>query len=178
MSNLGYLKHIRLQTMGLHKTTGTLATASGKTLTPCALGASGQTVFKKEGDGATPKGVWHPIMLYYRPDRLASPQSGLPVRPLQKQFGWCDAPTDRNYNRQVNFPYPASAETLWRESPVYDLIIILNHNQRPRVQGRGSAIFMHIAKPGFPPTEGCIALKKNDLLRLLPQIARTTKIII
>lgn len=178
MSNLGYLKQIQLQTRTKSQATGHLKTAANTILYPCALGPNGQTVFKKEGDGKTPQGIWYPLYLYYRPDRGKRPQTGLPIKPLQKHFGWCDAVGDRNYNRPINLPYPRSTENLWREDAAYDLIVVLNHNQSPRVQGRGSAIFIHIAKPGLPPTEGCIALKKNDLLLLLPQITRTTKIII
>ena len=178
MSNLGYLNQIQLHTRAKSLATGHIKTAANKTLFPCALGPNGQTLFKKEGDGKTPQGTWHPLFLYYRPDRVKRPQTGLPIKPIQTHFGWCDAVGDRNYNRPIKKPYPTSAESLWREDSAYDLIVVLDHNQSPRVQGSGSAIFMHVAKPGLPPTEGCIALKKNDLLLLLPQMTRTTKIII
>jgi L,D-peptidoglycan transpeptidase YkuD (ErfK/YbiS/YcfS/YnhG family) len=89
------------------------------------------------------------------------------VRPITRSDGWCDDPTDRNYNRAVRHPYPASAERLWREDDLYDVVVVLGHNARPRVRGGGSAIFMHLARPGYTPTEGCIALRRAHLLLLL-----------
>ena len=86
--------------------------------------------------------------------------------------GWCDDPVDRNYNRRVRHPYPASAERLWRSDHLYDLVVVLGYNDRPRVAGRGSAIFMHVAGPGFAPTEGCVALRLPDLKRLLEEVPR------
>jgi L,D-peptidoglycan transpeptidase YkuD (ErfK/YbiS/YcfS/YnhG family) len=122
---------------------------------------------KKEGDGATPLGVWPIVQAFYRPDRLRRPTTPLPIQALRPDFGWCDAARDRNYNRKVTLPYPASAETLWREDRLYDLLAVLDYNIAPRVRGRGSAIFLHAARPGYAPTEGCIALKLEHLLRLL-----------
>lgn len=91
----------------------------------------------------------------------------LPVQPLKPDDGWCDAVADRNYNRKVRHPYPASAEQMWRGDALYDLVVVLDYNERPRVRGKGSAIFMHVARPGFLPTEGCIALRAGDLRKLL-----------
>ncbi len=122
---------------------------------------------KREGDGATPHGVWRLTLAYYRPDRIARPKAALPLKPLRRDFGWCDAPDDRNYNREVPLPYSASAERLWRDDRLYDIIVVLDYNLTPRTKGRGSAIFMHVARPGLAPTEGCIALKREHLLRLL-----------
>lgn len=98
------------------------------------------------------------------------------MRPLRPQDGWCDAVGDRNYNRPVRHPYPASAERLWREDGLYDVIVVLDHNARPRVQGAGSAIFMHLARPQYTPTEGCIALARRDMLRLLPRLGRRSRL--
>ena len=92
------------------------------------------------------------------------------LRRITPVSGWCDAPGDRNYNRQVTLPYPASAETLWRDDGLYDLVLVLDHNHRPRVQGAGSAIFVHVARPGHRPTEGCIALTRADLVQLLAHL--------
>ena len=92
------------------------------------------------------------------------------MRAIRRHDGWCDAPADRNYNRPVRLPYAASAERLWREDELYDVVVILNYNVRPRSRGRGSAIFMHVARPGYAPTEGCIALARGHLLRLLERL--------
>jgi len=137
---------------------------------PCALGRKGCRVRKREGDGATPVGRWRLVAVLYRPDRGRRPPTRLPVRPIRPDDGWCDAPTDRNYNRHVRHPYPASAERLWREDGLYDLVVVLDHNARPRVRGAGSAVFMHLARPGYQPTEGCIALSREHLLRLLQRL--------
>jgi L,D-peptidoglycan transpeptidase YkuD (ErfK/YbiS/YcfS/YnhG family) len=137
---------------------------------PCALGRSGCTARKREGDGATPIGQWRLRAVLYRPDRLRRPRTALPVRAIRRRDGWCDAQADRNYNRPVRLPYPASAERLWREDALYDLLVVLDYNERPRTRGRGSAIFMHVAKSGYAPTEGCIALARPHLARLLERL--------
>jgi L,D-peptidoglycan transpeptidase YkuD (ErfK/YbiS/YcfS/YnhG family) len=142
---------------------------------PCALGRSGRSVRKREGDGATPVGRWRLLGVLYRSDRGRCPSTRLPVRPSAPDDGWCDAPGDRNYNRPVRHPYPASAERLWREDGLYDIVVVLSHNVRPRVRGAGSAVFMHLARPGYRPTEGCIALKREHLLRLLER-CRTLRV--
>jgi L,D-peptidoglycan transpeptidase YkuD (ErfK/YbiS/YcfS/YnhG family) len=134
---------------------------------PCALGRAGRRPLKREGDGATPIGRWRMLQVLYRPDRERRPVTGLAVRQIRRNDGWCDAPDDRNYNRQVCHPYPASAEQLWRTDGLYDIVVVLSHNIRPRLRGGGSAIFMHVASPGYTPTAGCIALKREHLRRLL-----------
>jgi L,D-peptidoglycan transpeptidase YkuD (ErfK/YbiS/YcfS/YnhG family) len=135
----------------------------------CALGRSGRKAHKREGDGATPIGRWRLMRVLYRPDRMRRPVTPLPVRRLSPADGWCDAPADRNYNRPVRHPYPASAERLWREDGLYD-------NTRPRVRGGGSAVFMHVARPGYAPTDGCIALRCDHLLRLLRRLRPGSRI--
>jgi len=134
---------------------------------PAALGTDGVRARKKEGDGATPLGAWACVKVYYRPDRVRRPQTTLPAEPLRANSGWCDAPNDRNYNRKVTLPYAASAEALWRDDHLYDVIVVLDYNLMPRSRGRGSAIFLHTARPSLSPTEGCIAMKREHLLRLL-----------
>ena len=134
---------------------------------PAALGVGGIRARKKEGDGATPLGAWACVKVYYRPDRVRRPQTTLHAEPLRADMGWCDAPNDRNYNRKVTLPYAASAETLWRDDHLYDVIVVLDYNLMPRSRGRGSAIFLHVARPSLSPTEGCIAIKREHLLRLL-----------
>jgi L,D-peptidoglycan transpeptidase YkuD (ErfK/YbiS/YcfS/YnhG family) len=148
----------------------------GTLLVPCALGRGGRRARKREGDGATPVGCWHIAEVIYRSDRLRRPATALPVRPIGRNDGWCDAPADRNYNRAVRHPYPASAERLWREDHLYDVLVVLSHNARPRVRGHGSAIFVHVAWPGYAPTEGCIALRREHLLRLLRHCGAGAKV--
>lgn len=137
---------------------------------PCASGRAGRGAKRREGDGVTPIGRWAVRHVFYRPDRLMRPRTGLPVSPLTPQLGWCDTPWDANYNRLVRHPYATSAERLWREDGLYDLVAVLGYNDRPRTQGRGSAIFMHLARPGYTPTAGCIALSRRDMLRVLAML--------
>lgn len=137
--------------------------------TRCALGKGGVKTAeaKHEGDGASPLGTWTLRRILYRPDRGPPPLTALPARAIGPDDGWCDAPADPAYNTPVRLPYPASAEHLWREDHVYDLIGILAYNDDPPVPGKGSAIFLHIARDGYSPTEGCVALAREDLLELL-----------
>ena len=143
----------------------------------CALGQSGIHVLKREGDGATPSGRFALREVYYNPAALRRPSTALAVRKIAVEDGWCDAPENRNYNRFVKHPYPASAERLWRDDGLYDVVVVLDHNLKPHIRGRGSAIFMHVARSGFKPTEGCIALRRDDLLKLLGRVSRQTTII-
>lgn len=143
---------------------------------PCALGRSGRRALKREGDGTTPSGTFRLERVLYRPDRSPRPRTGLQLSILSPADGWCDASNDRNYNRPVRHPYPASAEMLWRSDGLYDVIVVLDCNRRPRIRGRGSAIFMHVARPGFEPTEGCIALRRSDLLQVLSRLKRGARI--
>lgn len=123
---------------------------------------------KREGDGATPIGAWPLRRLLYRPDMVAAPpRTGLPAAPIAPDDGWCDAPGDPAYNRPVRLPYKASAERLWRDDGLYDLVVVLGHNDDPPVAGRGSAIFLHLARADFGPTEGCVAVARADLIALL-----------
>jgi L,D-peptidoglycan transpeptidase YkuD (ErfK/YbiS/YcfS/YnhG family) len=135
----------------------------------CALGKGGvkPEADKREGDGATPLGRYVLRQVYYRADRLAAPQTRLPVQALTTKDGWCDDPADLAYNRHVLLPYAAGHEKLWREDHVYDVIVVLGHNDDPPVPGMGSAIFLHLARPDYSGTEGCVALALPDLLALL-----------
>ncbi len=152
-----------------------LLVAGGLTV-PCALGRSGIAGSKREGDGATPRGAWRPVAVYFRADRLPRPATRLPTRPLKADDGWCDDPADRRYNRPVRLPHAGHHERLWRDDRLYDVIVVLDYNLfRPR-KGAGSAIFLHIAGPGFPPTEGCIAITSAAMHRLLTRIDRRTVI--
>ena len=137
----------------------------------CVIGRSGRTAFKREGDGATPIGVFLLREIFFRQDRIMRPRTRVPVSAIRRQDGWCDAPDDRNYNGPITHPYPASAERLWRDDQLYDIVGVLDYNIRPRVRGKGSAIFLHCAKEGYKPTEGCVAVRRQDLLRLLSWFA-------
>lgn len=143
---------------------------------PCALGRAGRRALKREGDGATPIGSFALERVLYRPDRVQRPVTGLPVEAIGPNDGWCDSVQDRNYNRAICHPYPASAEFLWRNDALYDIIVVLAYNRRPCVRGRGSAIFMHVARPGYEPTEGCIALKLSDLQMVLKRLGRHARV--
>jgi L,D-peptidoglycan transpeptidase YkuD (ErfK/YbiS/YcfS/YnhG family) len=157
-------------------TTGRLVI--GPISVPCALGRSGLSHRKREGDGATPAGLFGLRRLFYRADQGFRPRTGLHTQALKMADGWCDASRDPNYNRLVQHPYPASAEQMWRGDRLYDVVIVIGHNDRPRVTGAGSAIFMHIARDGFKPTEGCIAVRAADMRRILPLLSRNTEIVI
>jgi L,D-peptidoglycan transpeptidase YkuD (ErfK/YbiS/YcfS/YnhG family) len=133
-----------------------------------AVGRSGVKADKHEGDGATPAGAYPLGFVYYRPDRIAPPVSKLPVISLAPNDGWVDEPADANYNRLISLPYHASAEQMWRDDDLYDALVVIGYNMEPVVPGAGSAIFLHIAAPDFAPTAGCVAVKKEILLGLLP----------
>lgn len=122
---------------------------------------------KREGDGASPIGKWPVRRVYYRPDKASAPTTGLPVIALRPEDGWSDDPAEAFYNRLVPLPCPGSHERLWRADELYDLIVELCYNDDPVVAGRGSAIFMHVARPGYSPTEGCVALAEADLREVL-----------
>jgi L,D-peptidoglycan transpeptidase YkuD (ErfK/YbiS/YcfS/YnhG family) len=145
---------------------------------PVALGRGGIRANKREGDGATPRGRFRPLRLWWRRDRLARPPTLLPVRPIGPADGWCEDPADRRYNRPIRLAPGAAGDRLWRSDHLYDLVIELDHNARPRVAGRGSAVFIHVARPGLAPTAGCIALRGRDLRRLLARLGPSTRIFV
>ncbi len=132
-----------------------------------ALGHGGITTDKREGDGATPAGPLPLRRVLFRADRVARPRAAVPVVLLAPNDGWCDDPADPAYNRLVRLPCAASHEALWRDDGLYDIIGVLGWNDDPPRRDRGSAIFLHLARPDYAPTEGCIALSRPDLLALL-----------
>lgn len=150
----------------------------GNVVVRCALGRGGIVALKREGDGATPRGQFRLESARYRADRLPRPRAPLPLAATCENDGWCDAPDDPNYNRPVTHPYPASAEHLWRKDGLYDVVVILDYNRRPRRRGAGSAIFLHVAGDGHAPTEGCVALARRDLLKILPYLNRRTRLVV
>ncbi|MBO0711974.1 MAG: L,D-transpeptidase family protein [Acetobacteraceae bacterium] len=134
-----------------------------------ALGRGGVRAHadKREGDGATPSGLLAIRRVLYRADRLAPPVAAVPIEPIAPEDGWCDDPSHPDYNRMVRLPHSARHEALWRQDALYDLIGVLGWNDAPVERGRGSAIFLHVARADGAPTEGCIALAKPDLCKLL-----------
>lgn len=137
----------------------------------CAVGTGGIGAKRREGDGITPAGIWPMRRVLYRADRLARPMTALPVAAIGANDGWCDAPGDAKYNCPVTLPYPAGAEKLWRDDALYDVVVVLGFNDAPVVDGAGSAIFLHVAAPGYAPTAGCVALERADLLAALAAFA-------
>jgi L,D-peptidoglycan transpeptidase YkuD (ErfK/YbiS/YcfS/YnhG family) len=135
----------------------------------CALGKSGvkPAADKREGDLASPAGVWPMRWVLYRPDKGTAPATALPVQPIAPDDGWSDAPDSPEYNRPIKLPHAGSAEAMWREDGLYDLVVVLGHNDDPPVAGMGSCIFLHLARPGYLPTEGCVAVSREDMEALL-----------
>ena len=133
-----------------------------------AVGREGIRANKKEGDGSTPAGTYPLVFGLYREDRIRPRPSRLPMRPLSPRDAWVDDPTDARYNSLVTLPYPARTERMWRNDKIYDLLIVIGYNMEPVVPGAGSAIFLHIARPNFSATEGCIAVDRIVLVNLIP----------
>jgi L,D-peptidoglycan transpeptidase YkuD (ErfK/YbiS/YcfS/YnhG family) len=144
----------------------------------CAVGHGGIAVKIREGDGITPVGTWPLRMVLYRPDRMAAPRCVLPVAPLRPQDGWCDTPTDADYNTLVRLPHPGSAESMWRDDHLYDVVVVVGYNDNPVIAGKGSAIFLHLARADFTPTAGCVALALPDLLEALAQLTPNDRLIV
>lgn len=164
------ITRVRVRVIGPGARRGRLE-GGGLSLT-CTLGRSGLAGCKREGDGATPAGRLAVLQGFYRPDvHRVRPRTALPVRPLRPDDGWGDDPADRNYNRPVRRPYPASHEALWRADGLYDLVLVLDWNLRPRGRGRGSAIFLHLSRPDGGPTAGCVAVTPPDMHRLIGRLA-------
>lgn len=141
-----------------------------------AIGRAGIARIKREGDGRTPAGRFHPVAVLYRADRVARPRTPLPVTVIRPHAGWCDDPADRQYNRAVDLPYPARHERLWRDDGLYDIVLVIDHNLARPQPDAGSAVFVHVATPDYGATAGCVALGRRDLLRLLRRIGVGTAI--
>ena len=143
-----------------------------------AIGRGSVRPLKREGDGGTPLGRFPIRLVLYRADRMKRPRTTLPVRAIRAHDCWCDEPLDRNYNRLVRLPTKRSAEGLMREDALYDLVLVLGYNDRPRIRGKGSAIFVHLARDGYTPTEGCIAFSRRVLVGVLAELKRDTDFLI
>jgi L,D-peptidoglycan transpeptidase YkuD (ErfK/YbiS/YcfS/YnhG family) len=143
---------------------------------PVVLGRSGIAANKREGDGATPRGSFRLRRLWWRADRSGRPPTRLPVRRIDQALAWCEDPADRRYNRAFRRSANEPGDRLWRDDGLYDLLIEISHNTRPRVAGRGSAVFVHVARPDHSATAGCVALEGRVLRRLLPRVGPGTRI--
>ena len=149
---------------------------AGPLALPAALGGSGIRANKREGDGATPRGRFRLVRLWWRADRASRPPTSLPARRIAPVDAWCEDPGDRRYNRPIRLGPGQGGDRLTRIDQLYDLLIELDHNARPRVAGRGSAVFIHVARPGLAPTAGCVALTRAALHRLLSRLGPHTRI--
>ena len=144
----------------------------------CSIGKSGLTNFKKEGDLATPKGLFKLGLLYYRKDRIKSLKCKIKKRVIKKSMGWCNDSRSKKYNREIYFPFKYSAEKLYRRDRIYDIFINIKYNYSPIIKEKGSAIFLHLSNKNYKPTSGCLAILKKDFLKILPLINNKTKILI
>jgi len=151
---------------------------AGPLALPVALGRGGIKANKREGDGGTPRGMFRTKRLWWRAERHARPATLLPVRHIKPDDGWCEDPIDRHYNRPVKVPAGSKADRLARQDDLYDFIVEIDHNTRPRIAGRGSAVFIHVARPQFKPTAGCVALDIGSLRRLLARLGPRTRIVV
>lgn len=165
---------IRVRTRPARRTQGILR--AGPLTLPVALGRAGIKANKFEGDGATPRGTFRLVRLWWRADRHPRPQTVLPMRRIRPDDGWCEDPADRHYNQPVKVPTGSVADRLTRDDALYDFIIELDHNARPRVAGRGSAVFIHAARPGLAATAGCVALKLPALRQLIAKLGPHTRV--
>jgi L,D-peptidoglycan transpeptidase YkuD (ErfK/YbiS/YcfS/YnhG family) len=163
------LSRLRVVVLSESATRGVLQ--AGSVAIPCVLGRSGLLRRKREGDGATPIGAFLLSNGLWRAERSPRPLWTRPLRPISRAFGWCDDPTDANYNRPIRLPFRSSCETLQRADRLYDILIVLDYNIAPRRRSAGSGIFLHVATNDFAPTQGCVAVKATDLRRLLPRLA-------
>ena len=167
---------IRVRTRPGSRTRGILL--AGPIAIPVALGRTGIRANKREGDGATPRGRFRPVRLWWRADRHPRPPTLLPARRITPDLAWCEDAADRRYNRPFRRSAGEGGDRLWREDHLYDLVIEIDHNARPRVANRGSAVFLHLTRPNWSPTAGCVAFHRSDLRRLLGALGRATRITI
>jgi L,D-peptidoglycan transpeptidase YkuD (ErfK/YbiS/YcfS/YnhG family) len=152
-------------------------TAGGRTV-PVALGRGGIMANKREGDGGTPRGTFRPRQLWWRADRHPRPRTFLAVRAIGPEDAWCEDPSSRHYNRPVRLDAARSGDRLMRDDHLYDFVVEIDHNTSPRITGRGSAVFLHLARDNFGPTAGCVSMTKAAMLRLLQRLGPETKIVI
>ncbi len=151
---------------------------AGQLTIPVALGRGGILANKREGDGGTPRGHFRPRQLWWRGDRHSRPQTFLPARTITGADAWCEDPGDRHYNQWIRREQGEGGDRLKRADQLYDFIIEIDHNTRPRIAGRGSAVFLHLARDNFGPTAGCVSMTRSAMLQLLRRLGPRTRIII
>jgi L,D-peptidoglycan transpeptidase YkuD (ErfK/YbiS/YcfS/YnhG family) len=173
---LGLIRRLVVTRAHGHRSAGRLQ--AGAITIPCSLGRHGVTSSKREGDGETPAGRFRVTGGYWRQDRLRRVGGAFRLKPITADMGWCDDPADANYNRPLRLPARARHEELLRADGLYDVVLVLDHNQSPRVRGHGSAIFFHLTRDKMDPTAGCVAISRAQMLRLLPRLARDCVMII
>jgi len=144
----------------------------------CSIGKGGILSRKKEGDLATPRGIFKLGLLYYRKDRNKKINCSIKKKIIKKNTGWCDDNKSKYYNREITLPFKYNAEKLYRKNNSYDLLINIKYNFNPIIKGKGSAVFLHLCDTKYKPTQGCIAILKKDFLKILPKIKAWTKILI
>jgi L,D-peptidoglycan transpeptidase YkuD (ErfK/YbiS/YcfS/YnhG family) len=168
-----------LSAIGVHPAAGDprrgWLTADGWTV-PVGLGRGGILANKREGDGGTPRGTFHPRQLWWRADRHSRPRTFLPVRAIRPEHAWCEDPADRHYNQPIRLTREQGGDRLTRKDHLYDFIVEIDHNTKPRVAGRGSAVFLHLARANFGPTAGCVSMTRAAMLRLLRRLGPNTRI--
>jgi len=170
------LKTLSVRTAPGSRTRGLLM--AGPLVLPVALGRGGILANKREGDGGTPRGTFRLKRLWWRADRDPRPVTNLPLRQIAPQDAWCDDPADRRYNQPVKTPPGTPGDPLHREDHLYDFIIEIDHNTRPRIARRGSAVFIHVARPDLAPSAGCVTMSKPQLRNLLRQLGPQTRLVI
>ena len=176
MNSSRRLSQLRVRPLAGNKARGWLT--AGPLRIPCALGPAGIVRSKREGDKSTPAGRFRLLWGYYRPDRVRLRAAGAPLRPLRRDQGWCEDPSSPRYNRPVRLPARDCTDRMWREDHLYDLTFVLDQNFSRRAKGRGSAIFFHLARVGFTPTAGCVAVSAADMLKLAPLLKRGAVMVI
>ena len=170
------LSQLRVRRLAGNKARGWLT--AGPFRIPCALGPAGIVHIKREGDKGTPAGRFPILWGYYRPDRVPVRAAGPPMRPLRRDQGWCEDRSSPRYNRPVRLPARDCTDRMWRDDHLYDVTFVLDQNFTRRAKGRGSAIFFHLARVGFTPTAGCVAISASDMRKLGPRLARHAVIMI
>jgi L,D-peptidoglycan transpeptidase YkuD (ErfK/YbiS/YcfS/YnhG family) len=151
---------------------------AGGQAVPVALGRGGIRANKREGDGGTPMGTFRPRQVWWRADRHPRPHTFLPIRAIGPEDAWCEDPSSRHYNQPVHLDRESGGDRLRRDDHLYDFIVEIDHNNSPRIAGRGSAVFLHLARADFSPTAGCVSMTKSAMLRLLQRLGSETKIVI
>ncbi len=168
------LRDIRVSTRPGRRSQGFVRAGLG--VVSAALGRGGIKANKREGDGGTPRGKFFPVRVWWRADRVPRPRTSLPLRRIGPADAWCEDLSDRRYNRAFGRSANELGDRLWRDDGLYDLFVEIDHNTKPRIAGRGSVVFIHVARPGFAPTAGCIALRLPDLQKLVSRMSLKTRI--